>query len=98
MPLRQLLVNTHSPTFISQTEIRDALLFAFMVTRIRPPKQAIPPQRVTCIVPVITSDTQSLTELGVSKEEKTYTLNEIKNYLNSDSLDAAVHNIISGQK
>lgn len=96
LPLRQLLVNTHSPTFISQTEVRDALLFAFMVTRIRPPEQAIPPMRVTCIVPVITSDTQSLAELGVSEQEKTYTLNEIKDYLNSDALNDAVHNIIPG--
>ena len=98
LPLRQLLVNTHSPTFISQTEIRDALLFAYVVTRMRPPEKEIPPQRVTRIVPVIKSDTQSLSDLAVSEEEKTYTLDQIKDYLNSDSLDAAVHNIISEQK
>jgi predicted ATPase len=95
-PLRQLLVNTHSPTFISQTEVRDALLFAYMVTRIRPPEKEIPPQRVTCIVPVIKSDVRSLIELGVSKAENVYTLDQIKEYLNSDSLNDAVHHIVAG--
>ena len=95
LPLRQLIVNTHSPAFISQTEIRNALLFAYMVTRMRPPEKEIPPQRVTRIVPVIKSDAQLLSDLEVSEEEKTYTLDQIKDYLNSDSLNDAVHNIIS---
>ena len=70
LPLRQLLVNTHSPTFVSQMEIRDALLFAYMVTRMSPPEKEIPPRRVTRVVPVIKSDAQLLTDLGVSKEEE----------------------------
>jgi len=93
LPLRQLLVNTHSPAFISQTEIRDSLLFAYIVTRMRPPEEEIPPQRVTRIVPVIKYDTQSLSDLGVSKEEETYTLDQIKDYLNSDLLNDAVHKL-----
>jgi hypothetical protein len=96
LPLRQLIVNTHSPTFISRAEIRDALLFAYVVTRVRPPEKEIPPQRVNRIVPVIRSDTQSLSELGISEEEETYTLDQIKDYLNSDLLNDAIHNIISG--
>jgi predicted ATPase len=96
LPLRQLLVNTHSPTFISQTEIRDALLFAYMVTLMRPPEKGIPPQRVTRIVPVIKPDAQLLSDLGVSQEEEAYTLDQIKDYLNSDALNDAVHNILPG--
>lgn len=95
LPLRQLLVNTHSPTFISQTEIRDALLFAYMVTRVSPVEKGIPPQRVTRIVPVIKTHTQLALDLGISPEDETYTLDQIKNYLNSDSLDQARH-LIAG--
>ena len=52
LPLRQLLVNTHSPTFISQTNISKVLLFADIATRVEPQNRAIPPQRVTRIVQV----------------------------------------------
>jgi hypothetical protein len=90
-PLRQLLVNTHSPTFISQAEVRDALLFAYMVTLMRPPEKEISPQYVTRIVPVIRPDAQALSDLGVSQEEEAYTLDQIKDYLNSDSLNDAIH-------
>lgn len=38
-PLRQMLVNTHSPSFISQPDIRDTLLFAFTATLIDPQPQ-----------------------------------------------------------
>lgn len=95
-PLRQLIVNTHSPTFVSQTEVRDALLFAHMVTLIRPPAEEIPPQYITCIVPVIRADAQVLSDLGVSQKAEAYALDQIKDYLNSDSLDDALHNIIAG--
>jgi predicted ATPase len=94
LPLRQLLANTHSPTFVSQTEVRDALLFAYMVTRIRPPEKGIPPQRVTRIVPVIKADARLLSDLGISQEEEVYTLDQIKDYLNSDSLEDALHDIV----
>ena len=66
-----------------------------MVTRIRPSEKEIPPQRVTRIVPVIKPDAQLLLDLGVSKEEEAYTLAQIKNYLNSDSLNQARH-LIAG--
>ncbi len=48
-PLRQLLVNTHSPAFVSQPEVRHHLLFAQLVPRVDPQKGK---QRVTRIVPV----------------------------------------------
>jgi hypothetical protein len=65
-----------------------------MVTRIRPPKEGIPPQRVTRIVPVIKADAQVLSDLGISQEEEFYTLDQIKDYLNSDSLEDALQDIV----
>jgi hypothetical protein len=88
LPLRQLLVNTHSPVFISQTEIRDALLFAYMVTRVRPQEKGILPHHVTRIVQVAKPDPQLKFDFGpsITKEEQNYTIDQIKHYLNSDTL------------
>jgi predicted ATPase len=92
LPLRQLLVNTHSPVFISQTEIRDALLFAYMVTRVGPQAKGIPPYRVTRIAQVAKPHPQLKPDFGLSKEEEIYTVDQIKNYLNSDVLQDAYSN------
>ncbi len=89
LPLRQLLVNTHSPTFISQEDVRDALLFAYMATRVGPQDNGIPPHRVTRIVKVAKPNMQLRLDLSISKEEENYTLEQIRNYLNSDVLDEA---------
>jgi predicted ATPase len=94
-PLRQLLVNTHSPTFISQTDIRDALLFAYMVTRVGSYEKDIPSQRVTRVVQVVKPFAQLQLDLGISKEEEVYTVEQIKNYLDSDALDEA-RDLIAG--
>lgn len=90
-PLRQLLVNTHSPVFISQPDIRKALLFAYMVTRVVPHSKETPPQRVTRIVQVVGPYTQlKLKDIDVSKEEESYTIDQIKKYLNSEQLKATI--------
>ena len=91
LPLRQLLVNTHSPVFISQTEVRDALLFAYMVTRVGPQGKGISPHRVTRIVQVAKPHPQLKFDFGlaISKEEQNYTVDQIKHYLNSDTLNEA---------
>jgi hypothetical protein len=94
-PLRQLLVNTHSPTFISQTDIRGALLFAYMVTRVGSYEKDIPSQRVTRVVQVVRPFAQLQLDLGISKEEEFYTVEQIKNYLDSDALDEA-RDLIAG--
>lgn len=51
LPLRQLLVNTHSPVFAAQPAVRDVLMFAEMVQRVEP-QQDTPSARVTRITPV----------------------------------------------
>jgi predicted ATPase len=99
MPLRQLLVNTHSPIFISQPGVRDALLFAYTATRVEPSSRGISPQRVTRIVKVAKANEQlklRLEEPEVSKEEETYTIEQIKKYLNSEHLDEARNIFVEG--
>lgn len=96
-PLRQLLVNTHSPAFISQPDVREALLFAYMVTRVEPHDREMPPQRITRIVQVVKPNTQLKLQFpGISKEEESYTLNQIKKYLDSDYLDEARDVLVEG--
>ncbi len=96
-PLRQLLVNTHSPAFISQPDIREALLFAYMVTRVGPRDSEIPPQRITRIVQVVKPNAQlGAQTFVISKEEETYTIEQIKKYLNSDYLNEARDVLVEG--
>jgi predicted ATPase len=51
LPLRQLLVNTHSPVFAGQPEVSDCLLFAQMVQRVQPGENG-QIARITQITPV----------------------------------------------
>lgn len=96
-PLRQLLVNTHSPAFISRPDVRDALLFAYMVTRVEPHNREILPQRITRIVQVVKPNTQlKLQMFDISKEEERYTIDQIKKYLDSDYLDDARGVLVEG--
>jgi hypothetical protein len=109
MPLRQLLVNTHSPSFISQPDVRNALLFAYTVTRIEPAQQNIPPLRVTHIVQVKKAYEQlssqlkdHLTQMQIDFEGKeankegAYTIEQIKRYLDSENLEEARKSFVKG--
>jgi predicted ATPase len=87
-PLRQFLCNTHSPVFISQTPIMPHLLFAYTVTRSDPRHpQAL--ERITRMTPVISSPTQPSLGMEITSEERIYTLEEVKAYLNSADLGEA---------
>jgi predicted ATPase len=86
-PLRQLLINTHSPSFISQANIMPSLLFAHLATHIQP-GQHIPPMRMTRIVPV-NPDRQLKLELGIDEPEYVYTLGQVMNYLNNAEVEEA---------
>jgi predicted ATPase len=92
-PLRQLLVNTHSPAFISQSEIRDDLVFAYVTTRVEPGSSPTR-MRITRMVPVKNFKEKEAEQLkqesnGISRGEESYTLGQIKNYLDSGSLNEA---------
>ena len=86
-PLRQLLINTHSPVLVCQRGVLPGLLFAYMTTRVYPgkPRQTI---RVTRIVPVQPSP-QLKIDLDIGDQEETYTLGEVLEYLNSSDTGEA---------
>lgn len=86
-PLRQLLINTHSPVFASQPEILPQLLFAQMVNRIEPGQNGHL-ARITRITPVNPA-TQLRMNLGLSDEEVAYTVQQVIRYLNSADVDEA---------
>lgn len=94
MLLRQLLVNTHSPSFISQPSVRNTLLFAYMATRIGPARQENPPQRVTRMVPVMRAYEQLRMDFG--DKENIFTIEQIRRFLNSENLDEARNELIKG--
>ncbi len=88
-PLRQVLITTHSPTFISQPEVINALLFAYTVTQIEPQKYGL---QITQMVPVVTSNTQEKLN-DIDEAEESYTLHQVERYLDSGYLDEARKNL-----
>lgn len=91
LPLRQVLCNTHSPVFISFPEILGNVLFAYTAIRTAPqePMQAC---RVTRMLPV-RADPKQLALPGIPTDEQAFTLSEVKAYLESADLDAAVDSL-----
>jgi predicted ATPase len=83
-PLRQIVITTHSPTLISLPEVIDSLIFALKIAHVEPGKSSL---HITRMVPVLTSDTSSEGEEDVAAE--TYTINQVRKYLDSGYLDRA---------
>ena len=77
-PLRQLIVNTHSPVLAQKLDVERELLFAHLATRIEGNKRF----KVTRIVPV-KADPQLRLRLGLEEEELAYTMGEVMAYLES---------------
>jgi predicted ATPase len=88
-PLRQVLITTHSPAFISQPEVIDSLLLAVMPTRVGDPN--FPSMRITRMAPVLTPNTQSPLQANAVQDKATefYTIDMISKYLDSKKLDHA---------
>ena len=84
-PLRQVLVTTHSPLLISQPEVIDNLLFAYITTRLEPGKA---PLRATRIDPVYSRSELHSRDLNGDKTGY-YTLAQIEEYLNTVDLKQA---------
>lgn len=89
-PLRQVLCNTHSPAFISYKSILPYVLFAYATTHVDPARALA--QRVTRIVP-LQADALQPALLTVSLEERSYTLSEVRAYLESGNLDEALDSL-----
>jgi len=90
-PLRQVLITTHSPAFISLPEIIDSLLFSYTVTRVEPLSSGNPTLEITCMTPVLTPSTQKQPGMDTGRDEtmEVYTLDEVLRYLDSEDLDEA---------
>ncbi len=86
-PLRQALSNTHSSVFIGHPDILRHVLFAHMATRVVPDNGG-QPQHVTRIVPLELDPIQPPL-LGLSEEERRYTLDKVRAYLENADLDKA---------
>ena len=91
-PLRQVLITTHSPAFISLPEVIDSLIFALKVAHIEPGKSSL---NVTRMIPVLTSDNTSEGKDDTAVE--TYTINQVRKYLDSGSFDKA-RNRLAGRQ
>ncbi|HEU0000748.1 MAG TPA: AAA family ATPase [Ktedonobacteraceae bacterium] len=90
-PLRQVLITTHSPAFISLPEVIDSLLFAYTMTRVEPLGSGDPTLEVTYMTPVVTPGTQAQFSIDLHKDEtmEVYTLDEVLRYIDSEDLDEA---------
>ncbi|HEX2909867.1 MAG TPA: AAA family ATPase [Chloroflexia bacterium] len=88
-PLRQLLVNTHSPTFVSQEEIVNNLLVAYNVNAFEGNGTKVP-VRVTRMEPVILASDKQTDTL---RPEQAYTLAQVIQYLNGADLSRARHRL-----
>src|SRR5205085_3409785 len=100
-PLKQILVTTHSPIFISQSDVIDALLFTYTMTLVEPTVRNIPPMRITQAASVLMPDTQSLSanesdkgiDIDIDKEEVSYTIDQVKELLANNNLNEALERL-----
>ncbi|MDQ2888032.1 MAG: AAA family ATPase [Chloroflexota bacterium] len=95
-PLRQVLVTTHSPTFISQPDARDALLLTYTMTRVEPTAAGISPMRFTHAASVLVSDESSpapVSKRRLDKWEAGYTIDQVKELLTKNHLDETLKSL-----
>ncbi len=86
-PLRQVIVTTHSPAFISQSEVIDHLLLATTPTRVSPETQSL--LNVTRMEPVMTPETLAKISSDEDRASKYYTIDIVRQYLDSGTLQQA---------
>lgn len=94
-PLRQLLVNTHSPGLLAalvalkETKVPFTALFASLATRVTPGQPAV---QCTTMHPIHFGDEQ-LPLFGADDALKTYSLHEVVRYLQSEDVQEAVASV-----
>lgn len=87
-PLRQVLITTHSPLFISQPRVIDSLLLTITPTRVQ--VEDANAVQITRMEPVVTPDNQLLrADPDRQLSLEVYTIDMIRKYLDSDNLDDA---------
>jgi len=99
-PLKQVVIITHSPSFISQPDVIGSLLYT--VTPTRTLSHDSSPLKVTRMFPVMVSATQP--SIDTDKAVEVYTIEMVKQYLTSSNLDSAReqlqkarHSLLEGQ-
>lgn len=95
IPLRQILVNTHSPVLLSHlfknAEIDCNVFYAMLLSKVDPiKKQSF---RFTKIIPVTP---QSSLEFGITKPEQTITFSEVLRYLQTQEFDKDILKRVMG--
>lgn len=85
-PLRQVIVTTHSPAFISQPQVIDHLLLATTPTRVSPQTQSS--LHVTRMEPVMTPVTLAKMNLDPAEDRASryYTIDIVRRYLDGETL------------
>ena len=88
-PLRQILVTSHSPSFISLSEVFDSLLFTHLVTLGGSGRNSLP-VRITRMEQVVTPGTQSQQpDHEIEQSTEVYTIDMVRQYLSSNDLNYA---------
>ncbi len=88
-PLRQVLVTTHSPSFVSLPDVIDSLLVAFTPTHIE--GKSATALRVTRMMPVATPTTLSRIKADINGDNAVafYSIDQVRKYLDSETLEEA---------
>ena len=86
LPLRQVLCNTQSPVFIGQSEMLASLLFAHLTTR-DATDETPGTLLVTRVAKVVPDPVQPT--LPIPEDERSFTLSEVRDYLESADLGEA---------
>jgi predicted ATPase len=89
-PLRQIIVTTHSPVFMSQPEVLDHLLSTTMPTRVAP-REKHPLVNITRMEPVMTPEILVNINLDSNEDRanKAFTISIVSKYMDSDSMQQA---------
>lgn len=101
MPLRQVIVNTHSPVLVSQLinwqdDKNVSIWFSQLTTLISTIEEKRIKMKITKFHPVIKEDKKQLT-LFVSENEAKLTLSEVVEYLKTADAESAIKNIKNQQ-
>jgi len=90
IPLRQIIVNTHSPVLVGnlfKNKVLDYnILYATLFSKVDPRKQQV--LRFTKMIPVMAHSAQSTFDFGdITEQEKKVTLSEVQKYLQTKDFD-----------
>jgi hypothetical protein len=101
MPLRQVIVNTHSPVLVSQLinwqdDKNVSIWLSQLTTLISTIEEKRIKMKITKFYPVIKEDQKPLTLL-VSENEVKLTLSEVVEYLKTADAESAIKNIKNQQ-